>query len=123
MTKPTDFQAIASQCDRLANVLTDLDRFLGDLSDRTYASVTMIKERSIVHITAPSPQGGELRGSEWHKIVNRLSDLFGPGLITRDTVQVESRHHTPFGVEVVAHVYQSDPANSKATTLEAVLSA
>lgn len=117
------FHAIASQCDRLANVVTDLDRFLGDLAAGSYVSVSMFEDKAVVHINAPSARGNELRGSQWHKIVNRLSDLYGPGLITRDTARVESRHHTPFGVEVVVHVYQNDTTASKATTLEAVLSA
>ena len=122
MTKSADFESISSQCHRLGNVLSDLDRFLGDLTEGATVHVTMLEKRSIVHITAPSARGGELRGSQWHKMVNRLADLFGPGLITRNTVTVASSHQTPFGVEVVAHVYQSS-SNSKATTLEAVLSA
>lgn len=120
-TNISQFEAIASQCDRIANVLTDLKRFLGDLAEGSYVSVSMFDKRSMVHIHAPSAKDGQLRGSEWHKIVNRLSDLYGPGLITRSGTAVESKHNTPFGVQVAVSVYQNDVAKQKETTLEAVL--
>ena len=98
MTTTNEYQRHADGLRTLATLVEELDRFLGPLTAFVHVGTNTYQAKPEVSLFAPSK--GQLAGSNWHKAVLRLSDLFGEPFIVDDLGRLQATFSTPFDVQV-----------------------
>jgi len=98
MTTTNQYQRHAEGLRNLATLVDELDRFLGPLTEFVHVHSNTYQAKMEVSLFAPSK--GELAGSNWHKAVLRLSDLFGEPFIVGELGRLQATFDTPFDVGV-----------------------
>lgn len=96
MTETNRYQRQAQILRDMATLLEELNRFLGN------PDLTVITNGwgSQPAVDLWDHSGTEINGSPWHKTVVRLSDLFGPPLITDTAGDLLATFATPFEIHV-----------------------
>jgi hypothetical protein len=120
MTTTNQYQRHAEGLRNLATLVDELDRFLGPLTEFVHVHSNTYQAKMEVSLFAPSK--GELAGSNWHKAVLRLSDLFGEPFIVDDIGTLRARFDTPFDVQVCVWTNRRgfQPVPAQITLAEAV---
>ena len=120
MTTTNDYQRHAEGLRNLATLVDELDRFLGPLGPFLHISSNTYQSKMEVSLLAQSK--GELAGSNWHKAVLRLSDLFGEPFIVDDLGKLRATFSTPFDVNVCVWTDRRgfQPVPAQITLAEAV---
>ena len=120
MTTTNDYQRHAEGLRTLATLVEELYRFLGPLTEFVNVSTNTYQAKPEVSLYAPSK--GELAGSNWHKAVLRLSDLFGEPFIVDDRGHLRATFTTPFDATVCVWTNRREfyPVPAQMTLAEAV---
>lgn len=117
------FDDLSHHCRVAQDLVDDVHRWLGDLADLVSPSIDLVAHSRHWHLQLFADRTeGSLRDSDWHKVVMRLNEFFGPPIVTRRHSTLVATFDTPFGFTVaVACIHEPVKVPAAEMTLEQVL--